>query len=106
MQIRDSITANGGLVEEVQGNFGQELLAQVNPTDGSSGLQPARFVGIDGPRWFLRAIFLGSAARSGTASERLESGVSSLIINRGNEAMPVGTPLLMSLPTTDESADA
>ena len=106
VQIRDSITANGGLVEEVQGNFGQELLAQVNPTDGSSGLQPARFVGIDGPRWFLRAIFLGSAARSGTASERLELGVRSLIINRGNEAMPVGTPLLMSLPTTDDSADA
>lgn len=104
VQIRDSVTANGGLVDEVQGSFGQELLAQVNPADGSSGLQPARFVGIDGPRWFLRAIFLGSASRPGPASDRLEAGVRSLIINRGNEAMPVGTPLALSLPTMDESA--
>lgn len=105
-QIRDSIGQSGGLVEEASGSFGQELRAQVNPGDGSTGLQPARFVGVDGPRWFLRAIFLGSAARPGPSAERLESAVRSLVVVRGHEALPVGTPLPLQLPHMDEPASA
>ena len=97
-QIASSINSSGGLVEEADGPFGRELRAQVRPADGSAGLQPARFTGIEGPRWFLRAVFLGAAARPGEAATALEDMVRGLVVVRGNEAMPVGAPILMTLP--------
>lgn len=101
-QIAASINSSGGLVEVAEGPFGPELRAQVKPSDGSAGLQPARFCGIEGPRWFLRAVFLGAAARSGEAAEALEAMVRSLVVVRGSEAMPVGAPIPIRLPRTAE----
>jgi hypothetical protein len=100
-QIRTSINQGGGLVEDAQGTFGVELRAQVKAGDGSGSLQPARFVGVDGPRWFLRAVFLGSATRPGETTTTLEGMVRKLIVVRGIEAMPVGAPIPLQLPTTD-----
>jgi hypothetical protein len=97
-QIKSSINAGGGLVEVVEGSFGPELRAKVTPSDGSQGLQPARFVGIEGPRWFLRAVFLGAATAPGEAADALEAMVRGLVIVRGQEAMPVGAPIPLRLP--------
>lgn len=105
-QIRSSINSSGGLVEEADGPFGPELRAQVTSADGSGGLQPARFVGIEGPRWFLRAVFLGAAARPGDAATALEAMVRSLIVVRGTEAMPVGAPIPLTLPQTPQEQEA
>lgn len=102
-QIKASISQSGGLVEEADGPFGIELRAQVPASDGTSGLQPARFVGIEGPRWFLRAVFLGAAARPGEAASALEAMVRNLIVVRGGDAMPVGAPIMLTLP---QAADA
>lgn len=98
-QIKASINQGGGLVEETQGSFGTELRAQVK-ADGSSALQPARFVGIEGPRWFLRAVFLGAATKPGETTEVLEAMVRNLVVVRGSEAMPVGAPIPLRLPET------
>src|SRR3954451_4888789 len=57
-EIADSIRSGGGNVEEVDGPYGPELRTAV-PTEAPGQLAPARFVGIDGPRWFLRALFSG-----------------------------------------------
>lgn len=94
-QIASSITSSGGLVEEATGPFGVELRAQV-PGDG--GMSPARFVGVEGPRWFLRAVFIGSASRPGATATTLEEVLSSAVVRRGDHAMPVGTPLDLRLP--------
>lgn len=94
-QIARSISTGGGLVEEGHGPFGAELRAQVK---SDSGMQPARFVGIEGPRWFLRGVFLGDAARAGASADVLESIVRTLVVVRGGEAMPVGSPIPMRLP--------
>ena len=102
VQIKNSISSSGGLVEEVDGPFGVELRAQVHPSDGVKALQPARFVGIEGNRWFLRAVFLGAAARPGPEAQALEEVVRSLAVVRGAEAMPVGAPIPMRLPETTE----
>ena len=98
-QIASSINAANGLVEEAQGPFGRELRAQV---PAEQGLQPARFVGIEGPRWFIRAVFLGTASRPGSSADELESAVRGLVVVRGNEAMPVGNPLPLQLPQVDD----
>jgi hypothetical protein len=98
-QIKSSINTGGGLVEEAQGPFGVELRAQVRATDGSTSMQPARFVGIDGPRWFLRAVFLGAASKPGPTATSLEAMVRSLVVVRGTEAMPVGVPIPLRMPS-------
>ncbi|MEI6360493.1 MAG: DUF3710 domain-containing protein [Actinomycetes bacterium] len=103
-QLKSSINQGGGLVEESSGSFGTELRAQIK-ADGSNALQPARFVGIEGPRWFLRAVFLGSATKPGATTEILERMVRNLVVVRGGEAMPVGSPIPLRLPETDSEAD-
>ena len=95
-QIKGSITKSGGLVEEVAGPFGVELQSQVTGADGA--MQPARFAGIEGPRWFVRAVFLGAAVKAGEAAATLEGMVRNLVVVRGGDAMAVGAPIPMKLP--------
>jgi hypothetical protein len=95
-QIKGSITKSGGLVEEVAGPFGVELQSQVTGADGA--MQPARFAGIEGPRWFVRAVFLGAAVKAGEAATTLEGMVRNLVVVRGGDAMAVGAPIPMKLP--------
>ena len=102
-QITSSINSSNGLVEEALGAFGPELRAQV---PGEQGLQPARFVGIEGPRWFMRAVFLGNASRPSEAATVLENAVRGLVVVRGNDAMPVGTALPLTLPVSEEAQPA
>ncbi len=71
-QLKSSINQGGGLVEESSGSFGTELRAQIK-ADGSNAMQPARFVGMEGPRWFLRAVFLGAATKPGPTTDILET---------------------------------
>ena len=76
-QIGQSVGSQGGQVEEVQGGFGTELLAKLpaGGADGSHGYRVARFIGVDGPRWFLRGVFGGEAAVDRDAAAGLESAV-------------------------------
>ena len=63
-QIRAQIRQQGGRVEEREGPLGPELLAEVPVAagpDGAAGKRLARFVGVDGPRWFLRGVIGGAA---------------------------------------------
>ena len=94
-QLVASISSSGGLVEEIDGEFGPELKAKV-PGQGGT-LQAARFVGVDGPRWFLRGLFLGSAAEPGANSD-LEGVFRDIVVVRGNEAMAPGDALPLRLP--------
>jgi len=95
-QIKSSINKSGGLVEDVEGNFGVELRAQVTGQDGKA--QPARFCGVDGPRWFLRMVFLGQAARDATAAAPLEEFIRGIVVVRGADAMPMGNALSLRVP--------
>ena len=63
-QIRQQIRQQGGRVEEREGPLGPELLAEVPVAagpDATPGKRLARFVGVDGPRWFLRGVIGGDA---------------------------------------------
>lgn len=102
-QLSTSITGSGGLVESAEGPFGVELRARVPAPDKS--LQPARFVGVDGPRWFLRGLFLGSAATP-TGHAGLTDVFANIAVVRGDEAMPSGEPLPLRLPPKDEAVDS
>ena len=63
-EIRSGITKQGGTADEVEGPLGTELRTKVpvRAADGSQAVQPARFIGVDGPRWFLRGVITGRPA--------------------------------------------
>ncbi|WP_332761467.1 DUF3710 domain-containing protein [Pseudarthrobacter sp.] len=99
-QIGQSVGSQGGQVEEVQGGFGTELIAKLpaGAQDGSQGYRVARFIGIDGPRWFLRGVLGGAAAMEREAAAPLESLFRKIVVIRGDSPMPPRDLLQLRLP--------
>jgi hypothetical protein len=91
--------AAAGEVHEVQGPFGTELRSTVSvqAPDGSIVQQPVRFLGIDGPRWFVRAVISGEAGGAESAPG-LEAVLRSTVVVRGSEPMAPGDPLALRFP--------
>jgi hypothetical protein len=88
-----------GPVQEVTGSFGVELRSTVSveAPDGSIVQQPVRFLGVDGPRWFVRAVISGEAGGLESAPG-LEAVLRSIVVVRGNEPMAPGDPLALHFP--------
>ncbi|MGE0817353.1 MAG: DUF3710 domain-containing protein [Candidatus Nanopelagicales bacterium] len=99
-EIRGNLAA-GGTVDELDGPFGPELQATITQPgpDGRQVTQPVRFVGVDGPRWFLRGLFTGRAAREGGAAAPLEAAMRATVVVRGSDPMAPGDALPLSVPT-------
>jgi len=95
-EIAESLTGGGGQAQDVEGPYGPELFAAV-PVQGG-GAAPARFIGVDGPRWFLRALLTGPAAQDRSVSAPLEQALRSVVVVRGSEAMAVRDALPLRLP--------
>ena len=105
-EIATSITGSGGTAEVVPGPFGDELLTrmpQAGP-DGRTVFMPARFLGVDGPRWFLRAVVSGRAAIEPEAAHDVHAVIRTAVIDRGEEAMPPREVLPLRLPDTSDAA--
>ena len=99
-QIGQSVGSQGGQVEEIQGSFGTELLAKLpaSGSDGSHGYRVARFIGVDGPRWFLRGVLGGEAAVDRDAAGALEGLFRQIVVVRGENPMPPRDLLQLRLP--------
>ena len=111
-EIAQAVGAGGGSTEEREGSFGTELVARVPTTlpDGRKVLQVQRFCGVDGPRWFVRAVFSGPevlqsvgatlpeelAARSRGGD--LEDMLRNTVVVRGNDPMAPREPLPLRVP--------
>jgi len=94
-EIGTSLRRDGARVEEVEGEYGPELRAQVPTPDGQTHL---RFVGVDGPRWMVRGLYQGAAATDPDAAGPLANAMRGLVVDRGQEAKPVREPLPLRLP--------
>jgi hypothetical protein len=94
-EIRASMQADGAKVEERQGEYGPELRARVRIPTGQADL---RFIGVDGPRWMVQAMYQGRAAVEPGAAGPLETCLHGLVVDRGKEAKPVHEPLALRLP--------
>lgn len=97
----------GARVSEGQGPFGREVrgMLPARTPEGEQVTQPVRFVGIDGPRWFLRAVFLGRAAVEPDPSDALHRLVRQTIVVRGASAMAPRDPLPLTLPVQPVAAE-
>jgi hypothetical protein len=55
-------------------------------------------VGIDGPRWMLRATFLGRAVNDPAVFERLATLIKDVVVVRGDQPMPPGDLIPLTVP--------
>ena len=100
-QIQQQILAQGGTTRVVQGPLGPELLAQI-PAQAGPGQPPmsriARFVGVDGPRWFLRGVISGQGAVDPVAAAQIEALFRSVVVVRGSAPMPPRDLIPLHMP--------
>lgn len=99
-EIAEGIGQSGGSVRQVDGRFGLELLAEVpvGLPDGTVGMQIARFLGVDGPRWFLRAVITGEGAIDDAARAPLEDLFADVVVVRGMDPMAPREAITLRLP--------
>lgn len=99
-EIAEEVRQAGGESEDRPGSFGIELTARVPAEPGlpASGFQLVRFVGVDGPRWFLRGLFTGPAAAGGEAASTLEEVLRDVVVVRGVHPVPPREILELRLP--------
>ncbi|QNP65730.1 DUF3710 domain-containing protein [Streptomyces genisteinicus] len=99
-EIAGGITQQGGVIDEVEGPLGWELRAQVpvQLPDGKGGVQLVRFVGVDGPRWFLRGVISGQGAVQPQAAGLLEQIFRDTVVVRGDGPMAPRDPIVLKLP--------
>jgi len=83
-------------VREVDGEYGVALQARLPDPEGN--LVDVRYVGVDGPRWFVRATFQGAAAADPSADPVLWECLEGLVVARDDEPRPVREPLPLRLP--------
>jgi hypothetical protein len=90
----------GGQCQPISGPFGPELHVRVpvELPEGEEGFQPSRIVGIEGPRWLLRATFLGDAGLNPSDEGLLMEALRDVIVVRGEEARIPREALLLTLP--------
>lgn len=99
-EIAAEVQAAGGHGEQSDGLFGIALLAEVpaDPAQPGSELRIVRFVGVDGPRWFLRGLFSGPAATGGGDADVLEDVFRDIVVSRGEHPVPPRDLLELRLP--------
>ncbi|WP_300680421.1 DUF3710 domain-containing protein [Nocardioides sp.] len=107
-QLAADITSRGGVSEEIDGPWGVHLVGQmpVVMPDGTEGVQASRIIGINGPRWMLRATLIGRPAVDGEYAGTWLQGIAASVVRRGNHALPVGEALPLVMPVQQQSPDA
>lgn len=99
-EIADNLLGVGGTAEEKLGPLGIELHTRM-PTQGPDGrttYAPARFVGVDGPRWFLRAVLSGNAALDEATGNELIEFLRRSVVTRGGEPRAPREMLPLQIP--------
>lgn len=88
----------GGQFDRIEGPFGTELHIRVPVTlpDGEDGFQPSRIVGVEGPRWMLRATFLGREAVEPGDDGLLMAALRDVVVVRGDEPRAPRDALLLT----------
>jgi hypothetical protein len=110
-EVRREIAAEasrmGGTATESEGSFGTELVlvVPVEDPEGQIFSQTSRVLGVDGPRWLLRATVLGRAAVEPDAAQSMEQALRNVIVVRGSEPMAVRESLPLRLPPGAQPAD-
>ena len=101
-QVVEQVSKQGGHATEIDGPFGLEVRATLPTQDGVN--RPVRFIGVDGPNWFLRGVVSGKGADNPSDALSIEDVFRSVVVDRGNQAMPPRELLALTVPVQAGSA--
>lgn len=99
--LLEGVTSAGGSAQvDPEGLMGQELLARMPGRDSSGrvAFSPNRFIGVDGPRWFLRAVINGPAASDPKQLAAVRGFLRRVVVDRGSEPRPPREVLALTPP--------
>ena len=107
--LRSDADRRGGSAQDGKGPWGPVLRMALPATtsDGKQGVQPSVVLGIDGPRWLLRATLIGRAAVDQEQMNRMMAIVQDTVVVRGDQPMAPGEVIALTpppRPAGDESA--
>jgi len=119
-ETADEIKQAEGETQEAEGPFGTELHGMVpvaipeemrdqvpaEIAEQGFGWQPVRFIGVDGPRWFLRGVLSGAALEDPEQARTMEQIFQHIVVARGDAPMPPRELLELSLPAEAQQAMA
>lgn len=99
-EIAASIESQGGTADLDHTEFGTELRTRMPSAgpDGRTVFAPARFIGVDGPRWFLRGVISGRGAIEEAAAAPLLTIFRETVVVRGSDPMAPRELLPLGLP--------
>ena len=98
-QLAADMARRGGTASEREGRWGPELVCRLTvKAESGTAEQPSRIIGINGPRWMLRATLIGRPAMDPDTAQSWEDTISRVVVRRGDHAMPVGDPLPLKMP--------
>ncbi|WP_131740711.1 DUF3710 domain-containing protein [Actinomadura roseirufa] len=88
------------LTEEVLAEMPQEVREQIPAEFVEQGWAPQiiRFLGVDGPRWFLQAVVQGAAIEDEEQWQVLEDVLRGVVVVRGDAPMPPRDLLELQIP--------
>ncbi|UVI34610.1 DUF3710 domain-containing protein [Brevibacterium spongiae] len=106
-QLAESVTKQGGESTELHTSLGKELAIEVpaKTESGRPGRRAMRFAGIDGPRWFIRAVFSGKAVTDDEIRAELSALFRGVVVDRGEEAMAPRELIALTAPQVDAADD-
>ncbi|NEM90264.1 DUF3710 domain-containing protein [Galbitalea soli] len=100
-QIVDQIHKQGGTTRTAEGPFGPEVLAEI-PAGAGQPSRLVRFVGVDGPRWFLRGVISGDGTVDPAAAAQIEDLFRSVVVVRGGTPMPPRDLIPLHMPVASD----
>jgi hypothetical protein len=106
-QIAAEVTRMGGTASKRDGTFGPELvcLVPMQTPDGQGGTQTSRVTGHEGGAWLLRATLVGQPATDDGISAPWDEAIRKVVVRRGRDARPPGSPLPLRLPPEARQLD-
>jgi hypothetical protein len=96
------------LTEEVLAEMPDEMREQMPAEFLEQGWAPQiiRFLGVDGPRWFLQAVVHGAAIEDEEQWQVLEDVLNGVVVHRGDAPMPPRDLLELQIPKEFSEAAA
>ncbi|TMR30328.1 DUF3710 domain-containing protein [Nonomuraea zeae] len=100
-EVKTKIRTQAKDLEEREGPFGSELVGEIK---AEGGPRPARYLGIDGPRWFLLGVISGQGAFDEAISAAFVEFMQDVVVVRGDEPMAREEPIPLRRPN-DQTAE-
>ena len=99
--LAEGISGSGGASQiDPDGVMGKELVARMRTQDANGRVATVhnRFIGVDGPRWFLRAVINGPAVTDAAQLAIVRKFLRAVVVDRGADPRPPREVLTLTAP--------